>query len=206
MCVRICGSKNDAKAFLQKLKLTVCPHCHCVGNLNRHGTLKGYQQGIHTHKTDRASRVFCSNRNRNTGCGRTFSVWVAGQVKRLSINATELWQFLDLVDKGGNKRLAFARLNCDLSPSAPYRIWKRFREAQPAIRTALSTMLEAPQGDQHQPNRSQPNSRHATSGTLAHLREAFKASLANPKDSLTNPSGHDNPIAAFQITFQTFLL
>ncbi|WDQ16496.1 hypothetical protein [Rhodopirellula sp. P2] len=194
MCVRICGSKNDAKAFLQKLKLTACPHCHCVGNLNRHGTLQGYQRGIHTHKTARATRVFCSNRNQNNGCGRTFSVWIAGQIKRLSINANELWKFLDLVDKGASKRQAFAKLNCDLSTSAPYRIWKRFREAQPTIRTALSMVLASPQV-----NQPQPNIGNAPSGTWAHLRKAFKASLANP---IT----HDNPIAAFQIKFQTFLL
>jgi len=134
-------------------------------------------------KAVRARRVFCNNRNRATGCGRTFSVWTADKIKRLFLDADSLWEFLRQVVRTGNKRKAFQSLESRLSDSASYRIWKRFDQAQSAIRTALNTVCKPPQNASKQPAEL----------TLAHLEAAFKEHPLNP-------------IAAFQVTLQTFFL
>lgn len=180
---RICVSQQELDGFYSTLKLTPCPHCNAVGNLIRHGFLRGYNEELPPKKTIRASRVFCSNRKRATGCGRTFSVWMASRIRRLTLSADSLWTFLSSVLSTGNKWRAFAKLNCSLSDSAPYRIWKRFENAQSAIRTALSALCEPPKSTADGPAEM----------TLAHLQKAFQGHLLCP-------------VAAFAATLQTFFM
>ena len=183
MCRRICSSQKEIDATLDKLKTTACPHCKQVGYLIRHGFLRGYDPMQLRKKTVRARRVFCNNRNRATGCGRTFSLWIADKIKRLFLDADSLWEFLRQVIRTGNRRQAFQSLESRLSDSAPYRIWKRFQQAQSAIRTKLNTLCKPPESASKQPAEL----------TLAHLEAAFKE---HPLD----------PIAAFQVTLQTFFV
>ena len=183
MCGWICGSQEEFESVRGKLKTTACPHCKSVGNLIRHGFLRGYDDKHQRERTVRAWRIFCSNRNRATGCGRTFSVWAANKVKRLFLTADSLWSFLKQAVSSGNKLQAFRKLNSGLSDSAPYRIWKRFHQAQCAIRTALGSLCKPPECASQQPAEL----------TLAHLESAFEQ----------HPLG---PLAAFQVTLQTFLI
>lgn len=182
MCRRICGSQEEFEAILVKLKTTACPHCKGVGNLVRHGYLRGYDEKNPREKAVRAWRIFCSNRRRATGCGRTFSVWMADKVKRLLLTADALWAFLKQAVATGNRLQAFRNLSSGLSDSAPYRIWKRFGEAQSAIRTALGRMCKPPEVASEEP------AHH----TLAHLEAAFPDQPC--------------PIAAFQVRLQTFFI
>ncbi|MCA9179350.1 MAG: hypothetical protein KDB14_33060 [Planctomycetales bacterium] len=176
--MRVCETQAEFEQVLSQLKLTPCPHCKQVGRLIRHGFLRGYDDQHPRRKTVRAQRVFCSNRNRAGGCGRTFSVWWADKVARLFLTAESLWTFLVNSVATGNKRQAFRELNSGLSESAPYRIWKRFREAQSAIRTALAGLCEPPK----------LASQQAAEHTLAHLKAAF--------------GDHFCPPVAFQVRLQ----
>lgn len=175
MCRRICGSQEEFEAVHAKLKTSACPHCKRVGNLIRHGYLRGYDEKQPREKTVRARRIFCSNRKQATGCGRTFSVWMADKIKRLLLTADALWTFLKQAVVTGNEFQAFRNLDSGLSDSAPYRIWKRFREAQSAIRTALARQCKPPEVASKQPAEQ----------TLAHLEAAF--------------ADQPCPIAAFQV-------
>jgi hypothetical protein len=190
MCSRICASKSHVHELLSKLKITPCPHCKTTGFLIRHGALIGYSlnQLRNTIRDARAVRVYCSNRrvagNRHSnGCGRTFSVWTADKIKRLFLSADSLWLFLNEAVRSGNKLQALRRLQCGLSDSAAYHLWRRFRLAQVAIRTALSALCEPPPMVSDCP----------ATLTLEHLANAFQ--------------GHPLlPIAAFAATLQTFFL
>jgi hypothetical protein len=176
--MRVCESDEQFKAVLSNLKLTACPHCGSVGNLIRHGYLRGYDDQHQRRKTTRAQRVFCSNRRRATGCGRTFSVWWADKVQRLFLTAESLWAFLNNAVTSGNKLQSFRDLHSGLSDSAPYRIWKRFVRAQSAIRTALARVCEPPEC----------TAEHSAALTLAHLEAAFP--------------DHHSPISGFQTKLQ----
>lgn len=144
--------------------------------------LRGYDEKHPREKTVRAWRIFCSNRKQATGCGRTFSVWMADKIKRLLLTADALWTFLKQAIVTGNELQAFQNLDSGLSDSAPYRIWKRFGEAHSAIRSALRGLCESPEVDSEQPAEL----------TLVHLEAAF----ADPPC----------PIAAFQVRLQTFFM
>lgn len=178
VCRRICGSEEEFEAVHARLKTTACPHCRRVGNLIRHGYLRGYDEKHPREKTVRAWRIFCSNRRQATGCGRTFSVWMADKIKRLLLTADALWAFLKQAALTGNRFQAFRNLKSGLSDSAPYRIWKRFGEAQSAIRTALRRLCKPPEVASEEP----------AEHTLAHLEAAF--------------ADQSCPIAAFQVRLQ----
>lgn len=180
--MRVCGTEEEVEAELKKLKWTPCPHCKCVGHLIRHGRLQGFDDKHQRRRTVRAQRVFCSNRRRAQGCGRTFAIWWAEKIQRLFLTAESLWKFLQQAVESGSKWQAFRDLQCGLSDSAPYRIWKRFIARQSAIRTALSALCQPPPCD----------SEHPAALTLAHLQAAFPE--------------HPSPIAAFQAKLQTRFL
>src|SRR5882672_10490253 len=112
-------SAAEWNALAERLKLTPCPHCQVVGALIRHGYLRGYDESSPQRKTVRARRIFCSNRNARRGCGRTFSVWIADKIRRLSLTTGALWRTLQ-------------------------RIWQRFDRGQSKIRTALSGRCPPP--------------------------------------------------------------
>ena len=166
-----------------KLKITECPHCKSMGNLIKHGFLRGYDSQNQLAKTTRATRVFCSNRNRATGCGKTFSVWMASKIKHLFLSAESLWLFLSTASNTGNKLQAFRRLNSGLSDSSAYHIWRRFRNSLTTIRTALVGLCEPPSIESDCPAQL----------TLVHLQKAFK------EHSLS-------PIAAFAATLNRFFI
>jgi len=185
--VWIFPSQEQRDTRLALLKCSPCPHCKHTGALNRHGVLKGYDEQNFKQKTVRALRIFCSNRGKASGCGRTFSVWIADKLKRLFLDVQSLWQFLEQAATSGNKCQAFQSLQSSLSDSATYRIWKRFLMAQSVIRTKLATLCPPPKRSPGTPCQS------PALATIEHLKEAFADSTLNP-------------IAAYQVQTQTFFI
>ena len=175
-------------ALAERLKQTPCPHCKVVGTLIRHGFLRGFDDSSPRRKTVRARRIFCSNRDARRGCGRTFSVWLADKIRRLSLTAGSLWQFLKRAAAGSI--LAASRAGeCHLCERTWQRIWKRFDHGQSKIRTALSQRCPPPELlPRPPPGRPQ---RPATQ-VLAHLEAAFADAHC--------------PIAAFQHSLRTFFV
>jgi hypothetical protein len=187
--VWIFASQQQRDQQLAFLKCSPCPRCGHTGALNRHGFLKGYDEQNFKQKAVRALRVYCSNRGNAKGCGRTFGLWIADKVKRLFLDANSLWEFLKGADSGGNKSRAFQNLQSSMSDSATYRIWKRFLQAQSAIRTALNAICPPPK----QASGNQDRTLSAAQGTIAHLEVAFGDSRLNP-------------IAAYQNAMQCFFI
>ena len=176
--------ERDFLAIYEKLKATVCPHCKATGLLVLHGFLRGYDESSPREKTVRARRIFCSNRNNRQGCGRTFSVWLADKIRRLSLSTRCLGKFLQSVVAGGMVA-AIRCVNCHLSDRQMQRIWKRFDLGQSQIRTALWQQCEPPE----LPAKS---AQSPAAEVLSHLQAAFPNS--------------DCPIAAFQHALRTFFV
>jgi hypothetical protein len=181
-------SAEEWTAIAERLKQTPCPHCKIVGTLIRHGFLYGFDEGSPQRETARARRIFCSNRQARPGCGRTFSVWCADKIRRLSLTAGALWRFLQCAVADGIL-VAIRGLDCQLSDRTLQRIWKRFDRAQSKIRTALCSRCPPPQLLPRPP--ANPAQQPAAQ-VLAHLQAAF-------------PDVHC-PIAAFQHSMHTFFV
>ena len=108
---------------------------------------------------------------------------MADKIRRLFLTADSLWTFLKQAVTSNNKLEAFRNLNSGLTDSAAYRIWKRFYQAQSAIRTALAPLCKPPKVTAQQPAQL----------TLAHLEKAFEQHRLSP-------------ITAFQVTLQMFFV
>lgn len=162
-------SPEEWLAIAERLKQTACPHCKVVGTLIRHGFLYGFDEGSPRHKTRRAQRIFCSNRNARPGCGRTFSVWCADKIRRLSLTTAALWLFLKLAVAGAIVAAGRA-INAGLSDRTWQRIWSRFLRAQCHIRTALHARSPPPESRPRLPYKQR---RLAQAHVLDHLQAAF---------------------------------
>lgn len=178
-------SDADWAALVERLKLTGCPHCRAVGTLVRHGSLTGFDDARPPRKTLRARRVFCSNRHRRAGCGRTVSVWRADVIRRLGPTTRTVWGFLRRAVTG-TLAAAVRGTHGGRSERTLRRLWKRFDHAQSRIRTALFGRCPPPTGP------PDPGPRPAAAQVLAHLHAAFP-----------DP---DCPLAAFQQATRSFVL
>jgi len=176
-------SKKDFEKIHWNLKLTACPHCKRTGTLILHGYLFGYDLGVYSKRVLKGRRIFCSNRNRKQGCGKTFSVFKADRLKRFSIQTSGLWSFLKNIAGGMNLFQAFRSLGIALKTTSIYRLYNRIYLGQHKIRTLLLKRSPAPQDIQH---------KNPLIKTIAHLKLAFQGSA--------------DPLAAFQSTFQSSLL
>jgi hypothetical protein len=177
-------SVEEWNAIAERLKQTPCPHCKIVGTLIRHGFLYGFDDSSPQRRTLRARRIFCSNRQARRGCGRTFSIWIADKIRRLSLTTSGLWRFLQRAAAVGILA-AIRAVDCPLSDRTWQRIWKRFDLGQSKIRTALAGRCPPPELP------AEPAQRPAAQ-VLAHLQAAFPDALC--------------PIAAFQHTLRTFFV
>ena len=177
-------SDEEWRVICERLKQTPCPHCNVVGMLIRHGYLCGYDDSRPQRKTLRAKRIFCSNRRARRGCGRTFSVWIADNIRRLSLTTGCLWRFLKRA-VAGSILAAIRAADCHLSDRTWQRIWNHFNQGQSKIRTALSGRCPPPESP------AQPSHRPAAQ-VLAHLQAAFP------------DAGY--PITAFQLATRTFFV
>ena len=186
---RFCRGVEDWPVIAQHLKLMACPHCKRIGALVRHGFLYGFDETSPQRETVRAQRIYCSNRNARPGCGRTFSIWRADKIRRLSLTTGALWQFLQLAVASTIVAAGLA-VKARLRERTWQRIWQRFQRAQSQIRTALCGRCPPPEV----PPRPPPSqSRHLPEAQLlAHLEAAF-------------PDVHC-PIAAFQLATHSFFM
>lgn len=176
-----CRDADEWSALAEVLKQTPCPHCQVVGMLIRHGYLYGFDDSSPRRRTVRARRIFCSNRQARRGCGRTFSVWIADKIRRLSLTTGTLWRFLQRAATGSIVA-AIRAADCRVSDRTWQRLWRRFDHGQSKIRTALSARCPPPELP------AEPAQRPAAQ-VLAHLQAAFPDA--------------DCPIAAFQHTLRT---
>jgi hypothetical protein len=176
-----CHSDDEWRAIAERLKQTPCPHCKAVGALIRHGFLRGFDESSSQRKTVRARRIFCSNRHARPGCGRTFSVWLADKVRRLSVTTNALWRFLQAAVAGIAAAIRGVA-DCRRSERTWQRLWKRFDRGQSALRTALSARCPPPR---------LPTVHRPAEHVLAHLQTVFP---------------NADPIAAFQHSMRTFFL
>ena len=167
--------------FLANLKQVECPHCGKTSSLICNGLLKGNdpgQQGCE--QIERGQRIFCSNRDNQTGCGRSFSVLEPTVLPNHSIDTPALILLLIMVQKcEGCIYRAFNRCTkWSFSLSSAYRIWHKIDRWQTELRQRLCQCTGPPGYDSTEPRLQ----------LIAHLRSAFQT---------------DDPVRSFQVHFQT---
>ena len=182
--------RNDAEwaMIVERLKLTPCPHSRTVGTLIRHGVLTGFDDSS-PRRTVRARRIFCSNRHRRCGCGRTISVWYADKIRRLSLTTRTVWAFLKRA-VAGTLAAAIRVTESPRSDRTMRRVWTRFQRAQSAIRMALLNRGPPPAWPADSPAAS--SRRPTAAHVLAHLQSTFPQA--------------DCPVAAFQPATRAFFI
>jgi hypothetical protein len=175
--VRFYKTEADFNSICKKLKMTMCPNCKLRGFLILHGYLYGYSEYSAADRIKRGRRIFCSNRNKKMGCGRTFSFLMAAFIYKFTTSAQTVWRFLNNVKNGMSPAQAARTTGTNMQKTAVYRIYKRFLFHQTRIRTFLMRVKDPPQT-------KHPD---AAVQTLSHLATVFGLSC---------------PISKFQYHFQ----
>lgn len=172
-------TKKEFEEFHAKLKLCPCPHCSKTGFLNLHGYLKGFPENG-KEKIKKGRRIYCSNKNKKGGCGRTFSILDASYIKNFRISAKTIWHLLEKVKDGSSKAEALRTSGSTMGETTVYRIFRKFKYNQPRIRTLLAGVREPPR---------LKGVKDPVIQTIIHLKSAFRKFVC--------------PVARFQYHFQT---
>ena len=165
------------------LKQSSCPHCKITGTLILHGYLYGYDLKQYNKRIVKGHRIFCSNRNRKNGCGKTFSIFKANRFKRFIIQSSDFWLFLRNIARGMNTFQSFLSLNISMSTTSVYRLYKRIYLNQHKIRRLLLKRCSMPKNIKYN---------NPLIKTITHIQLAFKS--------------FSDCIEGFQSTFQTSFL
>lgn len=160
--IKACYSNEEEfKTFHSTLKHLLCPHCRQRGYLILHGFLYGYGD---TDWIKRGHRIFCSNRNRKSGCGKTFSLLKTLFIRQFMISARVLSAFLDYLCQGLYPAKAGRISASQMSKTSVYRIYHRFRHSQNRIRTLLNQVKDPP---------DLPGTNDPVVQTILHLKSVF---------------------------------
>ncbi len=122
--------------------------------------------------------MFCSNRGRRGGCGRTFSICFAEILPRHTVSASLLWQWLIGLLAVDSLKAAAEAARLPFSLETVYRLRRRLHRRLDSLRTALCREQEPPRSRQADPLLQ----------TVEHLQAVFAHSACPP--------------AAFQLHFQ----
>lgn len=126
----------------------------------------------------RGQRVFCSNRGRRGGCGRTFAIFLAGVLPRHSVPSGLLARLLDGLMDGASVQEAVQRLRAPFALETFYRLRRLLCRHLDRVRVTLCSRQAPPTCGQTDPLLQ----------TLLHLRCVFGAA--------------PDAVAAFQLHFQ----
>jgi hypothetical protein len=141
---RFVASEHELDLRQLGVELWACPHCAKSGTLIGHGYLRGYAERGEGREL-RGRRLFCSNRGRRPGCGRTFSIKLSRVLAGFVVRTLTLFRFATAVLGGLTRRAAWlAAAAGALSLSSGYRLWRRLHAAQSALRARLYREAPAP--------------------------------------------------------------
>ena len=133
------------------LKQLSCPHCEQSETLNRHSILYGNDPSQFAKERVRGQRVFCSNRGRRGGCGKTFSVYLADTLPRHTLTATLLWKWLIQKLAGLSAKAAAEKAHLPFALETVYRVGRKLRRGLGRLRTLLCRKQGPPASTQADP-------------------------------------------------------
>ena len=167
-----CARPSGVERAAFSLKQSSCPHCGCVGTLNRHSHSLGNDPAVADGQIIRGQRVFCSNRGQRGGCGRTFLLCLAEVLPRHTLTASLVWQWLLKLLSGLSIKAAVEKLRLPFALETFYRLRCKLRQRLDGLRTRLY-------GEP-----SPPASRHPDPllQTVEHLQAAFPRNECPPVD------------------------
>lgn len=178
---RFFDNNSRLEQYRRRLKLEHCPHCLKVGHLNNHGFLRGYSE-VGSEEVVRGYRVFCSNRNCRSGCGRTYSILLSDLLFGFVVRAWTLWLFVQNVSAGASRKAAWEKAAPGFSVESGYRLWRSMSRSLSRLRELLCRKCIPPDSNATLP----------LVQLLEHMRCAFPFA--------------SSPFASFQSYFQTALL
>ena len=133
------------------LKQVPCPHCQHTGTLNRHSRLLGNDPDSADGQCRRGQRVFCSNRGRRGGCGRTFSLFYSDVLPRHTVSATWLWRLLVGMLAGRSLKATVESIGWPLALETGYALVRRVRGRLHEWRSRLCRKRAPPASGQSDP-------------------------------------------------------
>lgn len=127
-------------SFRLTLKQIPCSHCHSTDNLICHGFLRGY--GVGSNLIIRGWRIFCSNRKRRLGCGKTIPILLSQHLYRRTVTASLLTLFLKNIHNGFSLTRSWPA--CSHTVECASHLWRSWEKIQFQIRSRLSTVAAPP--------------------------------------------------------------
>jgi hypothetical protein len=144
--LRFFSSLDSLMTSIERLYLWTCANCNKVGSLRRHSHYfrvdpKG-KEPIH-----HGQRVFCSNRYKNKGCGKTFTLQISVKLPRLHHLTKDINDFLLHYSDSQNAIKSWkASVSYYACICQPYRLLSFIKKSLPKLKAALGLLTKPPDG------------------------------------------------------------
>ncbi len=127
-----------------RLEHEQCQHCRCVEQLVSHGFVYKKRTGAEPQAVGK--RVFCSNRGRYTGCGRTSQLYLGAVIRHLHYAGEQLVAFVLALIHGGTVQHAYSGVTGTADPRNAYR-WLNRLYGQLSAYRSLAHQAPLPCGE-----------------------------------------------------------
>lgn len=128
-----------------------CPHCLKSNQLVSHGVL--YRQRSIEEREAVGKRVFCSNRYRHSGCGRTFPLYLSCILPGLRHGAAQLSAFLSALLRETPVETAYRQATAQAEPRHTWRWLAKLADRLPDYRRRLHRRPAGPENHFRSPSR-----------------------------------------------------
>lgn len=153
--------ENEINDFRGSIKQCQCPFCRMVGRLIFHGYLRGYSESS-SERVIRGRRIFCNNRKRSRGCGKTFSLLFLRFIRGCIIGSKTVSEVIKRLAEGVVPAVVERNVLPFFSSGYIYGFMSRLRRRQSFLRSLLLKLC-------------QPNDNKGTDPLLQTLRHLFNA-------------------------------
>jgi len=116
--------------------------------------------------------MFCSNRGRRGGCGRTFSIVLADILPRHTMTASLVWPWLLKLLAGLSLKAAAEKVRLPFALETVYRLRRKLRRQLDRLRARLCREQSPPVSGHSDPLLQ----------TVEHLRQVFPCSACPPAE------------------------
>ncbi|MEO6625418.1 MAG: hypothetical protein ABIN37_11375 [Burkholderiaceae bacterium] len=127
----------------RQLDHELCRHCRCAHQLVSHGFVYKKSKGAEPQAVGK--RVFCSNRGRFAGCGRTSQLYLDAVIRKLRYTGEQLVAFMLALIQGVTVQRAYSGVTGTADPRHAYR-WLTRLYAQLSTYRSLAHQAPLPSG------------------------------------------------------------
>lgn len=140
MFYRFFSSTAEIFKFFESISILQCPHCMKSGFFKRHSKI--YR--IFNKSEFNGQRLFCSDRGKNKGCGKTIPILLATYLPSTKFYVSYIWDFFKHYSCDKTIISSWEEAGYNAYVKSPYKFVQKIKQSFSKTKTLLSSICKPP--------------------------------------------------------------